>query len=498
MQKFIKNNYKIFLIALIYGLFTYNLYFSAHYVHDSYRIYNFGFNQNLTGFWTQGRPLCMLFYMLLDFLKISPRVGQIISIFLTILFLSLAITITYSLIVEKTNLNKKNDTKLKLIILIITNCLFFNVFITDWMMFFESCIFALGTLLSIIAVFFISSYNTFLKKYVLSSIMLVIGIFCYQATIALGGTIIVLFTILENKDKKILLIIKNVILNMIPYVISLLLNFLFVKIINLNNSSDVRLSGNVDILYNISFAIKQIKWYFFDMFNYPTKHIVALLIISVFIFFTFKEFKQKRNKLQLLFIVVSIISLWILSILPIIAMPSNSIYFISRNIPFIASIFPFMLLAFYVFDNNLFLKDKKIYYTLSIIYFFIVTISIIKVTSECLKNNIQDINIAKTIQLKIDEYENSTNNEIKYIVLLPDSNLSLSEPNINYYSDNTVRAFSAYFGAKEVMYFANNRKYIVSEGDSKKKMEIFGAKEWNEFSIEQLKFDKNILYLVKY
>ena len=80
MLEVIKKNYKKILFSIIYGILAYSLYFQAHYVHDSYRIYNFGFLQNLSGFWTQGRPVCMWFNMLFDFLKISPRIGQIISL----------------------------------------------------------------------------------------------------------------------------------------------------------------------------------------------------------------------------------------------------------------------------------------------------------------------------------------------------------------------------------------------------------------------------------
>lgn len=498
MIKNLKQNWKVFLFSFIYGIVTYSLYFQAHYVHDSYRIYNFGFLQNLNGFWTQGRPVCMCFNILFNFLNITPRISQIISMFFIFLFLSLSSVVIYSLIIKRTLNERLTDLKIKIIILLITNGLFFNVYITDWMMFFEGCVFALGCFLAVISAYYTVEMKESYKKYVISSIFLIIAIFCYQASIAIGGAIIILLTIYDNKDKKILSIIKMTIINMLPYVFALLLNFVFIKLVNLNNTADARLSGNVDILYNLLFVIKQIRWYFINMFGYPTKYIVALLIFITFIFYTVKLIKKKNNKITLLYTIVSLFSLWLLSILPILAMPSDSIYFISRSIPYIASIFPFMLLAIYLFNNDLFNSDKKTYYILLIIYTLIVTVSVLKVTSECLKNNLQDINIAKNIQNEIDKYENSTNNTIDTIILLPDTKISLNEKNITYYSDNTVRAFSSYYGAKEIMYFASKRYYNVTDGTNAQKEELFGDKEWNSFDLEQLKFDRNILYLVKY
>lgn len=497
MIQYIKENYKITLISIIYGIMTYSLYFNAHYVHDSYRIYNFGFLQNLKGLWTQGRPISMWFNILFNFLNISPRIGQIISIFLTIIFLGLSCTLIYSLITKRLQNNSKLSTKNKIIILIACIVLFFNVYITEWMMFFESCIIALGCLLSIIGIYLLLNIQNNYKKYLLSSLFLILGIFCYQSSIALAGAIIVLLTIYDNKKTKIFDIIKKVILNMLPYILALICNFAFVKLVNLANTSDARLSGNIDILYNIKLAIVQSKWYFIDMFNFPTKNIFAILIIFTFIYYIVKLLLNKQSKIYILYISISLFSLWFLSILPILAMPSSSIYFMSRSVPYIASIFPLLLLCIYLFDNNDYLNNKLLYILL-IIYTIISTLSVIKVTSECLRNNIQDIDIARTIQNKIDEYEKNTNNVIDTIILVPDSDLSLTEGTVQYYGDNSSRTFSAHYGTKEIMYFVSKRNYNVYQETISIKEKLFGDLEWECFSLEQLKFENNILYLVNY
>ncbi len=495
MLEIIKKNYKRILFSIIYGVLAYSLYFQAHYVHDSYRIYNFGFLQNLSGFWTQGRPVCMWFNMLFNFLNINPRTGQIISVFLVILFMALSANIVYNLIIKRIS----NNSKLNTAIFILTNCLFFNVYITEWMIFFEGCVFAFGCFISILGAYYIIESNNTLKKLFVVSILFIIAIFCYQAVIAISGALIVVFTIYDNIDKKLLIIIKKLIINMLPYIIALLANFIFIKIVNINNSSDIRLSGNVNILYNIFFVIKQIKWCIIDMFNYPTKYIIALAITIISIFYIIKIFKNKdENNITVLYTLVTLFSLWFLSVLPIIAMPSNSIYFMPRSVPYIASILPFMLIIIYLFNNNLVIKYEKIVYAISIIYILFSTFCTIKVTAECLKNNIQDIQIAKNIQREINNYETTTGQTINKIILLPDKKVSTSEINITQYSDNSVRAFCAYYGAKEIMYFANKRLYDVTEGTLEEKEKIFGKKEYDTFNFEQLKFDKNILYMIKY
>lgn len=498
MNKFIKSNYKSFVFSLLYGILTYSLYFQAHYVHDSYRIYNFGFLQNLDGFWSQGRPMCMWFNILFNFIKINPRYGQILSVFLVIIFLSISANIIYKLILKRFSNNEKNSFNLKLIFILISNGLFFNIYITDWMLFFEGCVFALGCLFSVIGAYFIIEKQDVLKRYFISSIFFILGIFCYQATIAISGAIIVIFTIYDNKDKKILKILLNTLLYMVPYLIALMANFAFIKIINNGNVTDARLSGNINIIYNIMFTIKQFKWYYIDMFGYPTKYILAFLTFITFIFYIIKLVMNKEKKINILYIILSLFAIWFLSILPIVAMPSDNIYFISRSIPYISAVFPYMLLTFLVFTTTLFKKDRKIYLLLLVIYTLLISISIIKVTAECLKNNTQDIYIAKVIQYQIDKYEEQTKNKIDTIILLPDSKLSLNEKNINYYSDNTVRALSSDYGTREIMYFVSTRDYKVTEGTKEQKLNIFGDIEWDTFDMKQLKFEKNILYLVKY
>ncbi len=496
MIKYFKENYRVLLISIIYGLITYSLYFNPHYVHDSYRIYNFGFLQNLNGFCSQGRLISMYFNILFNFLNISPKVGQMISMFLTIVFLALSCTLTYSSVIKRLQRKFKINTKNKIIILIASITLFFNVYITEWMMFFESCIIALGCFLSILGMYCLLELKGSYKKYVLSSLCFILGIFCYQASIALGGSILVLLTILENKDKKLIYIIKKVLINMIPYALALLSNFIFIKLVNMHNTNDIRLTGNIDILYNLKFSIVQINWYFINMFNFPTKYIFAIIIIITFIYYILNVIRYKQNTLQILFILTSLFSLWFLSILPILAMPSDSIYFMSRSVPYIASLFPFLLISIYLFNND-YLKNKLLPIIL-IIYTIISTLSIIKVTCECLKNNIQDINIAKTIQNEINKYESTSNNTIDTIILVPDNKISLTEKNIPYYGDNTVRAMINDYSVVEIMYFVSKRNYSVQIEYTDKKIELFGNLEWDSFSIDQLKFENNTLFLVIY
>ena len=497
MIKDIRKNWKFILYSILYGLITYSLYFQPHYVHDSYRIYNFGFLQNLKGFWTQGRVASLGFNVLFNFLNISASVGQKISILLTIIFLALSSLLVY-IIIKRKVFTENGSKKLQITLFLICNGLFFNVYITDWMMFLESCVIALGCLLSVVACYFLTTTDKKAKKYLLTTLFLTLGIFCYQASIAIGGALVIMITIYDNRDKKILDIIKILILSMIPYAIALLLNFAFIKVVNLNNLSDARLAGSIDILYNLKFVIKQFTWCFIAMFNYPTKYIVAILVFSAFIFYVIKVVKEEKSKICILYVAVSMLCLCILSVLPIMAMPSSSIYFISRSVPYIASMLPFLLLCILTFSKDTFDKNETIFYIITIIYTFIVTISVIKVTSECLKNNAQDINIAKTIQLKIDEYENDTGNKVDTIILVPDKTPSLSENNITYYSDNTVRAFFNDYSVKEIMYFVSQRYYNVTESTNEEEIELFGDFDFDSFDIQELKFNENVLYLVKY
>lgn len=496
-QTYFKQNYKNIIFVFLYGIITYCIYFKSHYVHDSYRIFANGFLQNLEGFFKQGRPISMYFNILFDFLNISPSIGQKVSIFFTIAFLSISILILYSLILKR--INKTLSKTLKITILIIICGIFFNIYITEWMVFLESCVISLGCLTSVIATYFTVEKKG-IKKYIYSTIFLIISVFCYQASIVIGGALIILLTIFDNKEKNLIEILKLIIINMLPYAFALICNFIFIKIVNINNTADERISGNVNILYNIYYCIKNIKSTIFDMFNYPTRIIVALLIISTIIYYLYiiKKDSRSNNKRTLLFVFISMLSLYLLSILPILAMSSNNIYFTPRNVPYIASIFPYLLLCILLFNDKHFTYKKDIYTTLILVYTLIVTLSIFKVTYECIKNNKIDIQTANIIQDEINKYEEKNNIVVSNIILVPDNNFTLYNANINHYSDNSVRAFSSYYGTKEIMKFVTSRDYNVSLGDNAKKIELFGNTEWSVFDISQLKFIDDTLYLVNY
>ncbi len=498
LKKYLKENYINILIIFIYAIITYSLYFNSHYVHDSYRIYANGFWQNLEGFFSQGRPISMWFNMLFSVLHISPYIGQKISILFTIIFLTASTMILYQIIINRLKNTKFNLTNFnKIIILLLSTGIFFNVYITEWMMFFESCIIALGSLLSVISAYYIVEKKNN-SKYIFSTIFMIIGIFCYQASISISGAIILIFTIYDNKEKNIFDIAKRIIINMIPYILALICNFAFVKLVNINNVVDTRLSGEVNILYNIFFILRQVKWVIWNMFNFPTKIIIALLILFISIFHIYNVITQKISKINILFIALIPISLYILSMLPIVAMPSNDIYTMPRSVPFLASLLPLLIISILLFTSNIFENKKYIFYVITILYTIIVTISVIKITSECIKNNTQDISIAKTIQYKIDEYEKISNNIVDTITLVPDSKLTINEKNISNFADNTVRAFSASYAVKEIMKFVSNRDYNISNETIDKKIELFGDKEWDTFSLDQLMFSNNILYIVNY
>jgi hypothetical protein len=418
-------------------------------------------------------------------------------VILSIVFLSLSCVILYDLVRKRLEIEKSIEKKIVILILIVG--IFFNMYLLEWFIFLESVIMSLGVIASISAAYVMLQYKTKMK-YLYTTVLFIISVFCYQASIIIGGSILILFIIYDNRNNNIIKIINKLILAMYSYGIALISNFVFVRLIN-NGGYDTRASGNIDIVYNIKYSIKAIKSYFIETYNYLPKCfliVITGLIIIVSIYYLVKKEGKIINKIYYgIYMTFIFFCFWLLSILPILALSSDSIYFMPRSVPFFGGVFGFVTLICTLFTIGKVLENK--YVKLLIVgNFIIITILMINIQCENMKNSAQDLLVGKIIYQNIIQYEKNNNIKVDTIIMLPDSQVVFQSSNIHRYSDITARAFSSDWSTSSIMKFITEERYKIITGTKQDKERIFKDLEASDFNINQIKFEGNILYLLLY
>ena len=104
---------------------------------------------------------------------------------------------------------------------------------------------------SVIAASYLLSNHKY--KYLIATLLYTLSVFSYQASLAIGGAVFVLFYLYDHQDDKIFTNIKLLFLNFIPYIIALALNFGFTKLPLF--AGDLR-TGNFDLFINFIYIIK--------------------------------------------------------------------------------------------------------------------------------------------------------------------------------------------------------------------------------------------------
>ncbi len=492
-----KRKEKVYLLIgiILFSLVIFSLFFQPHFVHDAY----FDYGRPFVGperFIPQGRVFSYLYFSLFNTLGVTNSFPvQMISTIGAVIFLSIAVFIIY-LIIEK-RVIKTNNLWHKAILLITIYGLIFNIYTTTWLVYFSVIMMALGVLLSTLAAYFYTTKEKPLVKYGLTLLFLVLAVFSYQPSLALGGSIILMVILYENKNKKIMTTIKTLVLAFIPYIVALLSNYIYVRLMN-QQSADYRV-GDFDIFYNLSFVISDMKNYFIEAYNYfpfPYLLIITLVAITIIIYSLIKS-KEKNKIRTIIYIAITIVGYWFLTILPTLALKSTSIYILPRTIMYIGGIANFTILILILYNYKKILNNKLVT-TLVIINFAVVTSTILSIQSENLKNSTRDILIGNLIIDEINKYEEESQVLIETIVLVPKEDISLTTSNIKYYGDLTLRGFSLYYTTKPLMMYLTEREFKVIEGTTREAEKYFPGYEADDFEIEQLYFENQVLYIYVY
>lgn len=479
-----KKNIKLFSVIFIASLLSMTLFLQPHFVHDTYNFYANDFKP-MTDYLGQGRLItyCLTCF-LSNFNGISHYIIQFLSVVLAIVYLSISSCILYRMIEKRIQIKKDYQ---KLLILVISQMTFFTLYILEWFMFFEVSIMCMGVLFSVIAAYQLIENN----KYLYATIFYILSVFSYQASIAIGGVLVVLFYLYDNKNNKLVKNIKNLIIMFIPYIIALLSNYIYMKMGI--NGADSR-TGSPDLMYNFIFIIKQSFYYIIKAFNfYPMFYIPIIVILILYLIIKL----NKDLNINILYILMTMFSLWFLSILPILVMNSNIIYIIPRSIPYISAIMSLGFIMIILYYNEECFKNK-LFISLVVITFIVSLFQSINIQSESLKNSTKDIQIVNIILDEIEKYENENNIEVNKIKYITSENVKLSHKGMIQYGDISLRALVNNWSAAAIFNYVTDRKFEISNATKKEKENKFLDYEADDFSLDQLLFENDTLYLFSY
>lgn len=497
MLKKIRSNWQVLLCIILYELIAFSIFLKPHYVHDTYLSYARGFDGR-EFLLLQGRVAMYWFDELFNFLGWSVSQVQLISVILSMLFLALAAFLVYLLINERAKIEK--NVCAMLISIVVSIGIITTMYNVEWLLYVETAVTCCGVFASLLATYYLLEMKKIIK-YLFATILFCLSVFCYQASIAIGGAVLTLFTIYDNKDS-ILTILKKLILNMIPYGIALISNLVYSKLINAG-AGDYRVSGTVDILYNIKKTIQALGSSIVYTYGFLPKGLMlwlTLIVVFITINFLISNRKSIMEPIKIIaYMCFAYGSLIVLSVMPMQAMSSELIYFMPRSIPFIAATFTFTCLICLLFAENMFLKNKLIR-VLVIGHFVLTTMLIINIQSQNMQNSTRDMLIGNIIHQNIINYENENGIEIDTIILLPDNRVEWTSPNIHAFSDATARAFLSDWSSSAIMQAITDRNFIFKTGTSGERYEIFAdlPDDQTDFNINQLKFENNILYMLLY
>ena len=410
MRKINKKIIVLFIITLLISIVSYINYLPEYYSMDTNKIIKDGYLEYGTMYALQdGRIFSFVIFYISEIIDIS--IINLIQILFTcaIIISSISVLKLYKIINKCKN---PSNNKIKVLIYLVVYCYIFNFMYIDSLEFAEGWIMAFSILFYII-----SAEKIILKNQNLKGIIYCfIGMLFYQGTLNMYITTAILFLLIAPKQSK-KETIKKLAITGITTVFVLGIDFLIVDIIK----------SNVTVLQQ-----ERLHWDFIENFRTLKKHAPNLIINSLKIFPKYLQMSlifiilvlifikniQHKKPLNIIIPICLVLIGYLTSLGQSILTPTmltsiNGRIFISTGI-LISAILIYGYIKTDIFESK---YIGKIIAILVISYFGINMINTIYVTGKLKEGNNIDRKISYEIQQVIEQYEEETNIEIKYIAV---------------------------------------------------------------------------------
>ncbi|MEG2646179.1 MAG: glucosyltransferase domain-containing protein [Clostridia bacterium] len=419
-EVFIKNKENIIIYCgiLIFSIFILWGFLSGHYATDTYNIINRGYEKYaIDHSLSDGRVFMAIIGLTAHALKLPILAYVVITTLLAIIVSCFVVMVLYHIIIENKQDLKEVSVKSKIIAILISYVTIFNFMYIENMYFVESIVMAISILLYLLAANILVKRE---KNYIIkSSLLVVLGLFCYQGTIGFFLCSVCLISFLAKKNWK--KVIGNIIIAGYIVVFSVLVNMIQVAIFeNLLNLKQERIGNIKDIPYNIFVILRNLPNILaISARIYPKCLFIIFMIVLICIISIYLIRKNKNNILEILFLtlfsIATSFSTQILSLGNLFAGRVN--FSIGATI---GVIFAYAFCRTKIFENRSY--EKYCIIAILFIYFTVNACNYKVVINESKKINVLEKKEVEEIEEYMKEHEKENNIKIDKICYITEKN----------------------------------------------------------------------------
>ena len=446
MKNIIKINKKIvlvFVITLLISIISYINYLPEYYSIDTTKILSRGYLGYATKYSIQdGRVFSFLIFYIAEILDISMENLWRILLISAITVSSICVIKLYNII---TKLKPATTKNIKIALYLIVYCYIFNFMYIDCLEFAECLIMA-----SSIWFYILSAESIVLKKKNLKGILYcIIGIFFYQGTLNVFIATSILFLLIDEKISNKELIKKLVIIG-IATIISVALNFVVMHIAKTYAEIKQATRLKWDLIENLKRIQVYLPKLIVNSLKLFPKYVQLALIGIILVLILISNIKEKKP-FKILLPIGLILVCYSTSMAQTILTPSlltsiNGRVFISTGM-LISALLIYAYVKTEVFEN----KYLSIIINLLIVLYFVINmVNTIHKTGMLKTGNDIDRELSYEIQEAIEQYEEETKNEIKFIA-------------IRY--RNTIECDKKWLRSKKMMRIYTSNVYRIYTGE---------------------------------
>lgn len=477
------------IMVLVLLLFGTNIYLS--YATDSYPILTYGFqNAAVDTIARNGRLIAGLIYKLHYLSGLSNISFYYISSALALILLAISIWIYQGIL-------KKYDVKENIRILL-SFAAIANIFIIEYFMFIEKCVFMLAILLNVMGVFWIEKFFLEKKKryYFFTVMCILLAIFSYQGTIALFVILSIPFAMKRARNFR--EYILNGFLIGVAYVIPASIDLLLFKLI-IKSTRLVQETNYKEALRNVLSGITYNGKRTFDILP---KYLFLIVAFVIFIVLVALAVVSGRCVWKIFNAIIIIIASCTFSTATIL---QGSGWWATRTVYPIASIAAVLAIDIFINGGDVVPPNEFIKKALRAVSVASISVLLIfqylsfnKIYIDKYKLNAIDQYRYQYIFQKICDYQEKSGIEVEKIAIYNDAKKSWAQYSDLYSTgDLVMSSFLTFWSDVEALnYYMQTDYERINPID--KYTEYFAEKNWNHLSDDQLIFDGDTLHLCVY
>ena len=477
------------LLITIVILLIYSPLLIGHYSTDTYRLIEMGYNKySIEYSLNDGR----IFMYIIG--QIAAKINININMYVILLtFLAIIISVICIILIEKI-LKKYNKREQSIIVALIAYVTIMNFMYLENLYFTECIVMSISIMLYILAAYYLTENESKLNTFLL----VLIGVFCYQGTINVFITFSFLFTTIKNKNinKQ---AFKNIIWSLGISFVSIIINMIQIKMCgNYYGLEQTRTGGVSQIPKNILYIINHMYKILIESSELFPKYLFLVFLIIIIGIIAIWDKKEKHHSINL----ANIILISIVAILSSIMINvfSLSSFGLGRMVFSVGALIGIIYIYLYCVTDIL---DKKTIFKYIMILVLIVyaIFNIYKTLDILISHRIENkLDKKEALQANeyIQEYENETNQKVKYIAVTYDNNITWTYNELKHKSLYTHRALMIWWcNVQTINYFGNRNLEKVSMPKDIYN-EYFKGKNWNSLNREQFVFKGDTLYYCVY